>query len=620
MKSILSHNPGFCSVYRLKKSRSIFYHTIKIFRKRRKRLRDDTREEIHNTLSTFQDTLISKNTEGAHNLAKKCELLSKLHLKKTFFDHILEVFFALVFALVVATVVRQMWFEFYQIPSGSMRPTLKENDRLLVSKTQFGINIPLMLKHFMFKPEEVKRNGIFIFNGENMDIPDNYTRYFYLFPGYKQYVKRVMGKPGDTLYFYGGQIYGFDKNGKDITQELQPDKLANISHVPFMSFEGKVKFPNRDKSDVISPVLLYQMNLPVAKMYLSPLKQIKYDILYSAEKNAKPVDRYGALWGFNNYATAQIVNKKGKYQLEFQHSPSLKNAKLVDTIYHQKMPVLTTSKSAIPLDDRILRIIYSNMTTARFVVKDGTLRRHSSTNPPIKKGVANNYPKFDGIPNGTYEFIDGVPYRIYWQGISKQVPPSHPLAEYSAKKAAFFFNMGMSFDVRLASETMMNAYPSRYAFFRHNSLFLMDKVLLTHTDPALVTFVNRELQRQKSSADNYIPFIDKGPPITNKGELDMKFIKRTGLKIPEGHYLALGDNYSMSFDSRGFGFVPQDNVKGVPEFIFWPPGSQMGFLHQPLYPLFTLSRIIIWCLALIVFIIWGIISSKRHSLPTNIPK
>jgi len=109
----------------------------------------------------------------------------------------------IVFALLVAVLIRTMWFELYTIPTGSMRPTLKEQDFLVVSKTDYGINVPLQAAHFYFDPTLVQRGSIIVFNGENMDIEDADTTYFYLFPGKKQFVKRLIGKPGDSLYFYG---------------------------------------------------------------------------------------------------------------------------------------------------------------------------------------------------------------------------------------------------------------------------------------------------------------------------------------------------------------------------------------------------------------------------------
>ncbi len=50
------------------------------------------------------------------------------------------------------------------------------------------------------------------------------------------------------------------------------------------------------------------------------------------------------------------------------------------------------------------------------------------------------------------------------------------------------------------------------------------------------------------------------------------------IRIPDDHYFMLGDNRSMSQDSRYWGFVPRKSIIGKALFIFWP-FKRMKWLH-----------------------------------------
>ena len=148
-------------------------------------------------------------------------------------------------------------------------------------------------------------------------------------------------------------------------------------------------------------------------------------------------------------------------------------------------------------------------------------------------------------------------------------------------------------------------FPNRYAYFRKGGLDVMGGPVFRDGDPALVSFVKKELEKQEKSLDTepYIAFHDFGAPLLKNGSLDKEFIHTFGLTVPEGHYLVLGDNHAVSMDSRYFGFLPEANLQGEPLFVFWPPGSLWGFPSQAQYPWVTVPSVIVWSIALLACLI-----------------
>ncbi len=610
-------------MYSLRRSKKILLQTYHQYSRKKNRLSPTSAEEIRLLLLQLQTAILQKEDELASTLATKAASLLPTQLKKTPFQQTTDFLGAIVFALAVAILVRQMWFEPYEIPTGSMRPTFKEQDRLVVSKTPFSLNLPLSVDHLYFDPDDVQRNGVVTFSGDHLPIPHNDTRYFYLFPGKKQYIKRLMGKPGDTLYFYGGLIYGIDRYGKDISAELQLEELSKIDHIPFLRFEGNISVNPTRTEGVYSPVVIHQMGSPIAALQalsrdrlqgrMLPLNQL-HDSQFPSPQS------YSELWGIGNFAMVRLLSKNevetldridttklppASLYLELTHHPSLQDLMLIKDWQAHLRPSFRYSTSIIPLNDQQLHTLFSHLYTARFEVKKGKIYRYGlDTNE-----VDDHLPQVDHIEDGTYEFYYGKAYQIGWLGVTQELLPNHPIYTFSADLIKMWFNLGIECNTLFSPENNHPLlHPSRYAYFRSGDLYVMGSPLLDKNDPTLLDFLEREKTQPR-------PFIDQGPPLLADGSINCDLIGTCGLKIPSDMYLVLGDNHAMSGDSRSFGFVPQGNLRGAPSFIFWPPGERWGAPNQPSYLWVTVGSLVMWSTCALCIGGWFFWYRRRSHLP-----
>ena len=111
-------------------------------------------------------------------------------------------------ALLLALVLRSFLYQPFNIPSGSMKPTLLVGDYLFVSKFSYGYSkysLPFSPDLFSgrFWSAEPKRGDVAVFR-----LPTN--------PNI-DYIKRVIGLPGDKIQVINGVVY---INGTAVKREL----------------------------------------------------------------------------------------------------------------------------------------------------------------------------------------------------------------------------------------------------------------------------------------------------------------------------------------------------------------------------------------------------------------
>ncbi len=102
-----------------------------------------------------------------------------------------------IYAVMIAVIVRTFAYEPFNIPSGSMEPTLEIGDYLFVSKFSYGyskhslpFSLPLIPGRILFT--EPERGDVAVFK-----LPSD---------GRTDYIKRIVGLPGDKIQVINGRL------------------------------------------------------------------------------------------------------------------------------------------------------------------------------------------------------------------------------------------------------------------------------------------------------------------------------------------------------------------------------------------------------------------------------
>ena len=114
------------------------------------------------------------------------------------------------YAVAIALVLRIVIFQPFNIPSGSMKPNLLVGDFLIVSKPTFGYSRASLVYPLTRLPLEGR-----IFSGipERGDVVVFKNRK----DGNKDYIKRVIGMPGDEIRMISGRLH---INGQAVAKEF----------------------------------------------------------------------------------------------------------------------------------------------------------------------------------------------------------------------------------------------------------------------------------------------------------------------------------------------------------------------------------------------------------------
>ncbi len=145
---------------------------------------------------------------------------------------------ALFIALILAFVIRSFVIQAFKIPSGSMLETLQIGDHLLVNKFTYGLKLPFT-DMIVIPVGEPEFQDIIVF-----EFPEEPA---------KDFIKRVIGLPGDTLEIKDKVVY---RNGEPLIEpyvqhtssQILPTARDNMEEITVPTGKYFVMGDNRDNS------------------------------------------------------------------------------------------------------------------------------------------------------------------------------------------------------------------------------------------------------------------------------------------------------------------------------------------------------------------------------------
>tara|TARA_X000000368_G_scaffold392777_2_gene357931 strand:- start:731 stop:1471 length:741 start_codon:yes stop_codon:yes gene_type:complete len=225
--------------------------------------------------------------------------------KKNLVNMIVDNIKTILFALFIAIIIRSIIFQPFYIPSSSMEPTLLIGDRIFVTKYTYGFS-----KHsFPFSPNLF--NQRIYYKKPQLGDPvvfktpvDNRT----------DYIKRLIGLPGDEIQFIDGEI--FINNKKIIRNKIETNELIRC---------GKFSFK----------VNAYEEILPNGKKYIAVYH--KEGTQQNTKKYKVPENHFFFLGDnrdcskdsrFNSVGYVNFINLVGKAQIIFFSNDTVKGSLL----------------------------------------------------------------------------------------------------------------------------------------------------------------------------------------------------------------------------------------------------------------------------------------------------
>ena len=243
-----------------KRAKENLFEVKLIIRKSRKKIGEKTYQKGKALEDSVKAALKAKDPELLEKELKKLEDFIEDDVVDFRPNHMWETSKALFAAILVALAIRWVFIESFRIPSESMVPTLLEGDQLLVDKLAYGIDafVPYINPDLSEEGKvELQKKGAIRWKfkiGDNdiiilaqkiwlRKLPERGDVIIFRHPKltYENYVKRVVGLPGDTIQMVDGNLFINGKIQDEARLETYTGPVAKDSCSTFGLYEEKLE-------------------------------------------------------------------------------------------------------------------------------------------------------------------------------------------------------------------------------------------------------------------------------------------------------------------------------------------------------------------------------------------
>jgi signal peptidase I len=183
-------------------ARHLAHEARRIIKKKRYRIPDAVVTEVESAVNEVEQALKGEDQERTRQALSRLDEKMDEHLAFARKSSLREYAESIGVAVAIALLLRAFVVEAFQIPSGSMIPTLEIGDHIFVSKFSYGVSIPFTHKRLV-KFGQPRRGDIIVFR-------------FPLDPDV-DYIKRVVALPGEKVEVRKNEIF---INGRPMSREF----------------------------------------------------------------------------------------------------------------------------------------------------------------------------------------------------------------------------------------------------------------------------------------------------------------------------------------------------------------------------------------------------------------